>query len=122
MMEDDAAFLEIHRIEAARKAARSLKSVLVLKGAPTVTAWTDGTAVVNSTGNPGMATIGAGDVLAGLIGGLLAQGMNAFEAGFAGVFLHGRAGDLAAARYGQRSILAADILDHLAPALLALER
>ncbi len=122
LVRGDAADLESRRIDAARAAARSLKCVLVLKGAPTVTAWTDRTAVVNSTGNPGMATIGAGDVLAGFIGGLLAQGMNAFEAGFAGVFLHGRAGDLAAARYGQRSILAADILDHLAPALLALER
>jgi NAD(P)H-hydrate epimerase len=69
-----------------------------------------------------MATLGAGDVLAGLIGGLLAQRMNAFQAGFAGVFLHGRAGDLAAARYGQRSILATDILDHLAPALLSVDR
>ncbi len=121
LVRGDAAVLETRRIEAARAAARSLKSILILKGAPTVTARTDGTAVVNSTGNPGMATIGAGDVLAGLVGGLLAQGMNAFDAGFAGVFLHGRAGDLAAARYGQRSILATDILEHLAPALLEVE-
>lgn len=122
MVGGETAFLESHRIDAARDAARSLKSVLVLKGAPTVTARTDGTVVVNSTGNPGMATIGAGDVLAGLIGGLLAQGMDAFDAAFTGVYLHGLAGDLAAARYGKRSILAADILDHLAPAFLQVDR
>jgi ADP-dependent NAD(P)H-hydrate dehydratase / NAD(P)H-hydrate epimerase len=121
LVRSDAALLESHRIDAARDAARSLKSVLVLKGAPTVTARTDGTAVVNSTGNPGMATIGAGDVLAGLIGGLLAQGMDAFDAGFTAVFLHGRAGDLAAVRYGKRSILATDILDHIAPAFLPVD-
>lgn len=122
LVRGDAALLETHRIDAARDAARSFKSVLVLKGAPTVTARPDGRAVVNSTGNPGMATIGAGDVLAGLIGGLLAQGMEAFDAAYTGVFLHGRAGDLAAARFGKRSILATDILDHLAPAFLPVDR
>lgn len=122
LVRGESAVLETHRIDAARDAARSLKSVLVLKGAPTLTARADGTAVVNSTGNPGMATLGAGDVLAGLIGGLLAQGMDAFEAGYTGVFLHGRAGDLAATRYGKRSMLATDILDHLAPAFLSVDK
>jgi len=122
LVRGDAVLLETHRMDAARDAARSFKSVLVLKGAPTVTARPDGMAVVNSTGNPGMATIGAGDVLAGLIGGLLAQGMEAFDAAYTGVFLHGRAGDLAAARYGKRSILASDVLDHIAPAFLSVDK
>jgi NAD(P)H-hydrate repair Nnr-like enzyme with NAD(P)H-hydrate dehydratase domain len=76
---------------------------------------------VNTTGNPGMATIGTGDVLAGVIGGLAAQGMPAYEAASAGVYIHGRAGDLAAKRYGQRSLLASDLLDMLASALLTVE-
>ncbi len=107
------------RVEAARDAARALGSIVVLKGAPTVTA-EKGTVVVNATGNPGMATIGSGDVLCGTIAGLVGQHMDSFAAAYAGVFLHGKAGDLAARAFGERSILATDILSHIPNALQAL--
>jgi NAD(P)H-hydrate epimerase len=107
------------RVEAARKYARALKSILVLKGAPTVTAH-DGTAIVNSTGNPGMATIGSGDVLGGIIAGLIGQHAPCFESAYAGVYIHGMAGDSAAEHFGERSILATDILAHIPDALKAL--
>ncbi|HSQ75045.1 MAG TPA: NAD(P)H-hydrate dehydratase, partial [Bacteroidota bacterium] len=80
-----------------------------------------GIRVVNSTGNPGMATIGMGDVLAGLIAGLVAQGLSPFEGAYAGVFVHGRAGDLAAQRLGERSLLASDVLNTLPTALKSIE-
>jgi NAD(P)H-hydrate epimerase len=92
-----------------------------LKGSPTVTATPAGITYLNSTGNPGMATIGSGDVLTGLIAGLLAQGMKPEAAAFAGVFVHGLAGDFAAQRFGQKSMLALDILDQVGPALHSLE-
>lgn len=113
--------IEARRIPAARESARALQSIMVLKGAPTVCALPAGKAVVNGTGNPGMATIGTGDVLSGAIAGLLALGMSPFDAAVAGVYLHGRAGDLAAQRYGQRSLLASDVLDALSHALLSVE-
>jgi NAD(P)H-hydrate epimerase len=68
-----------------------------------------------------MATIGSGDVLTGLIAGLVAQGMPANEAAWGGVFIHGRGGDLAADRLGQRSLLASDILDSIPAALRVAE-
>jgi NAD(P)H-hydrate epimerase len=95
--------------------------VVVLKGHGTIVADASGRVLVNTTGNSGMATIGTGDVLSGVIGGLIAQGMAAHEAAAAGVYLHGRAGDLAAQRYGQRSLLASDLLDLLPAALLTVE-
>jgi NAD(P)H-hydrate epimerase len=107
------------RVDAARKSARALRSILVLKGAPTVTAH-NGTAIVNSTGNPGMATIGSGDVLGGIIAGLIGQHLPCFESAYAGVYIHGKAGDSAAAHFGERSILATDILAHIPDALKAL--
>ena len=121
LTQDDPTQIEMRRVEVARNAAARFKSVLVLKGSPTVTATPAGMGYLNSTGNPGMATIGSGDVLTGLIAGLLAQGMKAEEAAYSGVFIHGMAGDLAARRFGQRSMLALDILDQMAPAIRALE-
>jgi NAD(P)H-hydrate epimerase len=105
--------IEAHRLLRAAEAARKLKAIIVLKGAPTVTASPGAQPVVNSTGNPGMATIGSGDVLTGVIAGLLAQGMQPQAAAWAGVFLHGRAGDIAAGILGERSLLASDILERL---------
>ncbi|MBS3734213.1 MAG: NAD(P)H-hydrate dehydratase [Phycisphaerae bacterium] len=90
--------------------------VVVLKGAGTVV--TDGRRVyVNDTGNPGMATGGAGDVLTGLIAALLGQGMLPFEAACLGVYAHGLAGDLAAAALGRLGLIASDLLDFLPAAL-----
>ncbi|MBI5217204.1 MAG: NAD(P)H-hydrate dehydratase [Ignavibacteriae bacterium] len=101
--------IEKNRIEIARRVAKEFKVTLVLKGAPTVTATHEGKVFINSTGNPGMATAGSGDVLAGLIAGLWGQGMTSDEAAWCGVFLHGKAGDLAKVKYGEKSLLATDI-------------
>ncbi|TJY42189.1 NAD(P)H-hydrate dehydratase [Cohnella pontilimi] len=102
------------RIGLARQFAVQHDVTLVLKGARTVVATPDSDAYVNTTGNPGMATGGAGDVLAGVIAGLLAQGLTAGQAAAAGVFLHGTAGDLAAAkRPSPGSLIAGDIIHEL---------
>ncbi len=109
------------RQETAVRAARRWggeKAVVVLKGERTVI--TDGKrTAVNATGNPGMATAGTGDVLAGLVAGLWAQGMRPFDAARLAAHLHGAAGDLAAARLGEHSLLAGDLLGHLPEAFLA---
>jgi len=90
--------------------------VLVLKGHATIV--TDGDEVYrNTTGNPGMATGGTGDVLTGLIAALVGQGLDAFDAAVLGVWAHGRAGDLAAAQLGQTAMIATDLLTYLPTAL-----
>ena len=101
------------RFGMARMAADRLGATVVLKGAGTVVAMSGRPLAVNLTGNPGMATGGSGDVLAGMIAGLLAQDITPFEAACAGVWLHGRAGDLAAAEKAQASIIATDLIDKL---------
>jgi len=102
--------IEQNRIEIARSTAKKTGATVVLKGAPSVTAGRDGLVYINSTGNPGMATVGSGDVLAGLIGGLWAQGAEEVSAAVAGVYVHGLAGDLASAKLGERSIVAGDLV------------
>lgn len=96
--------------------AREYGCVVVLKGHETVVAEAS-RIYVNKTGNPGMATGGAGDVLSGAIGGLLAQGMADFEAAQLGVYLHGIAGDLCKQRVGEYGMTAVDILDELPGAI-----
>ena len=86
---------------------------LVLKGHRTVVAAPDGRLAVNGTGNSGMAKGGSGDVLAGMILSLLGQGCGAFEACCAGVWLHGRAGDLTAADKGERGMTPTDLLEQI---------
>jgi ADP-dependent NAD(P)H-hydrate dehydratase / NAD(P)H-hydrate epimerase len=97
----------------ARMAAKSLRAVVVLKGAGTLIASPDAPLVVNLNGNPGMASGGTGDILAGLVAGLIAQGLPVFGAACAAVWLHGRAGDLAAAEKAQACMIATDLLDKL---------
>jgi hydroxyethylthiazole kinase-like uncharacterized protein yjeF len=106
------------RLGAAGELARRHGAVAVLKGHGTIV--TDGQVFYrNRTGNPGMATGGTGDVLTGLIGGLLAARMSPFDAAVLGVHLHGLAGDLAASRVSEPALTAGDLLDSLGPAFLA---
>ena len=109
--------IEHHRIETAGILAKRIGATVVLKGVPTVTASKDGTCFLNSTGNPGMATAGSGDVLSGIIAGLWAQGMPAVEAAYAGVYLHGLSGDLAIKKIGKQGLLANDLIEFLPEAM-----
>jgi NAD(P)H-hydrate epimerase len=94
--------------------------VLLLKGANTLV--TDGRRLYrNTTGNPGMATGGSGDVLTGVVAALVGQGLSAFDAAALGAWVHGRAGDLAAARLGQTALTAADVVESLPAAFKELE-
>ncbi len=100
------------RTDQAVRLAQHTQCVVVLKGAGTVV--TDGERVyVNTTGNPGMATAGAGDVLTGVIAALCGQGLSPFDASVLGVYTHGRAGDFAAESIGPISLIATDLIDHL---------
>jgi NAD(P)H-hydrate epimerase len=91
--------------------------ILVLKGARTVIAEPEGQVAICSTGNPGMATAGMGDVLTGMIAGLSAQGLSAWDAARAGVYLHGLAGDLAAVTMGEPGMIAGDVITAIPHAL-----
>ncbi len=105
--------IQSDRIGHARAFAREAQVVLVLKGARTVIAREDGTVFINPTGNAGMATGGTGDVLSGICGALLAQGLSSEDAAIVGVYVHGLAGDLAAKRRGQMGLIASDLLEGL---------
>ncbi len=105
------------RIGAASNFARKYGVTLVLKGAGTIVASPDGRIFINSTGNPGMATGGTGDVLTGMIGSLLAQGHPATEAACLGVYLHGLAGDLAAKEKGEAGMIAGDLIEKIPEAI-----
>jgi NAD(P)H-hydrate epimerase len=105
------------RVGIAGRIAQDLKVVVVLKGAGTVIAAPDGAVAINSTGNPGMATGGTGDVLTGMIAGFLAQGLSAWDAACAGTYLHGLAGDLAAVCQGERGLIARDLIDAIPSAI-----
>ena len=105
------------RIALAQQAAATLHATLVLKTARSVIAEPEGRVAIVPTGNPGMATGGTGDVLTGLIAGLLAQGAAPRLAAHAGAYVHGLAGDVAATRLGQEAMLAGDLLDCLPEAI-----
>ena len=102
------------RLNVARSFARDHHLVLVLKGDRTIIAFPDGSAWVNPTGNPGMATGGTGDILTGMTAGVIAQMPNDYaRAAIAAVYLHGLAGDVAAERMGEHSLVATDLLNGL---------
>ncbi|MNZ74109.1 ADP-dependent (S)-NAD(P)H-hydrate dehydratase [compost metagenome] len=102
------------RLGIARRFALQHGVTLVLKGARTVVAAPDGRVFVNTTGHPGMATGGSGDVLTGIIASLLAQGLDAAQAAAFGVYLHGQAGERAASlRHNPAALIAGDIIDAL---------
>ncbi len=105
--------VQADRNAAAREAARRTNATVILKGAGTLVAAVERPLFINLTGNPGMATGGSGDVLAGLLTGLLAQGIGPFDAARAAVFLHGRAGDMAAWRASQAGLVAGDIVTEI---------
>ncbi len=105
------------RVSAARDFAVGHRCVLVLKGHRTVTAFPNGDAFVNTSGNPGMATGGSGDVLAGMILSLLGQGIPPRRAVPAAVWLHGRAGDLAAEDKGEYGMLPGDLIERIPDAI-----
>jgi NAD(P)H-hydrate epimerase len=109
--------VQADRIEVARAFGRDHGTALALKGAGTVIASPDGRVAINPTGNPGMAKGGSGDVLTGITGALLAQGQSPAAALEAGCYLHGRAGDLAAAERGEVAMIASDIIESLPAAL-----
>jgi hydroxyethylthiazole kinase-like uncharacterized protein yjeF len=113
--------VERDRIGAARSFAEKTGIYLVLKGVPTVIAGPEGGIFLNTSGNPGMATAGAGDVLTGVIAAFLGQGLNPLDASLLGVYIHGLSGDIGTAEKGMHSLIAADIIDHLPDAFLALQ-
>ena len=109
------------RLSKARMLAERLQGYVILKGHYTAICMPDGHVAFNSTGNAGMATAGSGDVLTGILLGLLARGYNQREACLLGVYLHGLAGDIAAQELGQESLMASDIIACLPKAFATLE-
>ena len=101
------------RIQKARSIASEQKICIILKGAYTAVCTPTGKVFFNTSGNPGMATAGSGDVLTGILLGLLSQGYRPEEASVIGVYLHGVAGDLAAASFSEESMIAGDIIQML---------
>lgn len=105
--------IQKRRQELALAVAKYFNCIVVLKGHGTVVADNQGKLFVNRTGNPGMATAGTGDVLTGMIVSFAAQGLSAWEAAVAGVYLHGKAGDLAAKEKGEYGMIASDIIEKI---------
>ena len=112
--------IEKDRISTAIRFAKETGTHLVLKGVPTIVGTEDGRAYINPTGNPGMATAGTGDVLTGMIAGLLGRTRDQLAACLIGVYLHGLAGDIAASEKGHDALVATDIIDAIPSAFLSL--
>jgi NAD(P)H-hydrate epimerase len=117
LLDSDAAAINADRIGAAREAARISQCVVVLKGFQSLIAEPDGHVYVNPTGNPGMATGGMGDVLAGMIGALLARGTDALDAACAAVYVHGLAGDILKEQLGDTGLTAMELADRIPAAI-----
>ena len=113
---------DFDRVRLALEKAKELSSIIILKGHHTFIATPDGRGFFNSTGNPGMATPGSGDVLTGILTGLLAQGYSSSETAVLGVYLHGLAGDLAAKELSMEALLAGDIINFLGNAFRFLQQ
>jgi ADP-dependent NAD(P)H-hydrate dehydratase / NAD(P)H-hydrate epimerase len=104
---------DYEKLEKLSALAKTLESIIVLKGAHTAIACPTGNIYFNTTGNPGMAKGGSGDILTGLITGLLASGYHSLEAAIVGVWLHGKAGDIAAEQLSMTGMKSGDIIDYL---------
>ena len=100
-----------NRLDAAKELAAQTGAAVVLKGYRTLIAAPDGRVRVNTTGNPGMATGGSGDVLAGVLTSFLGQGLSPFDAASAAAWVHGAAGDLAAAKIGEYGLTPTDLIE-----------
>lgn len=111
---------DFHKLELLRDFCRSFQVNTVLKGAYSAVCNTSGEVFFNSTGNPGMATAGSGDVLTGIIGALLAQKLKPFDALRLGVYLHGLSGDLAKSEKGEISLNASDIIEAIPESILSI--
>ncbi|MBN2462702.1 MAG: NAD(P)H-hydrate dehydratase [Dehalococcoidia bacterium] len=109
------------RLEIARKAAMEWRKVIVLKGAYTVVAASDGRARISQIANSGLASAGTGDVLSGVIAGLVAQGLSLFDAAACGVYLHGQAGEIVRREMGDAGMLAGDLLPALPKVIMRLK-
>jgi len=116
-----ASFNSFERLQKQVQFSAKYKAIVVCKGAHSCITLPDGKVFFNNTGNPGMATGGSGDVLTGIVLGLLAQNYSAEDATLIGVYLHGLAGDLAATEIGKYSLIAGDLISHLGKAFLQLE-
>jgi len=110
---------DFDKIEKVKVFSKKYDCIVVIKGANTITVAGDDL-YVNTTGNPGMATAGSGDVLLGVLTGLIAQGYDPLQATIFGVYLHGSAGDLSVQGRGYQSVLASDMVTHLGPSYLEL--
>ena len=115
-----AAAVQADRLGSSRSLADATGAIVLLKGNRTIVAEPGGAAAFNSTGNPGMATAGMGDVLTGVVGAFLARGMTARDAARLGAYVHGAAGDRAAAIRGHEGMIASDVVEALPEALLEL--
>jgi ADP-dependent NAD(P)H-hydrate dehydratase / NAD(P)H-hydrate epimerase len=113
---------DFDRIQLALKKAKELHVIIVLKGHHTFIATPDKKGFFNSTGNAGMATGGSGDVLTGILTGLLAQGYSSVEAAILGVYLHGLAGDMAARKISMEAMVAGDIIEFLGNAFVEINQ
>jgi ADP-dependent NAD(P)H-hydrate dehydratase / NAD(P)H-hydrate epimerase len=105
--------IQKNRMEITSKFAHEHSLTLILKGSPSLIGLADGSIVINSTGNPGMATGGSGDVLTGIIAGLIAQGLSCTKASIAATYLHGETGDQFAKNESQTTLIAGDLLRSL---------
>ncbi len=110
----------LSRLKMQQEFSKKYNLIIVLKGANTSISTTDGTVYFNSTGNPGMATAGSGDVLTGIITSFLAQGYSPLHSAQIGVFIHGLAGDFAKLDLGESSIIASDITERISKAFISL--
>ena len=110
LLERASSEIEAHRLSAVREAASAAQAIVVLKGDDTIVCAPDGRAAISRGGAAALATAGTGDVLSGVIGAYLSKGMQPFTAACAGVFVHARAGQLAAAEIGDEGVIASDVI------------
>lgn len=114
--------IEQNRKKTAKEFAQNFNCTLILKGPGSLVVSPEGEIFTNSTGNPGMATAGSGDVLTGMIAAFLGQGLSAFDAGCLGVYLHGLAGDLASKNKTRAGLIATDLIEMIPEALKKTEK